>query len=83
MANDAFGADSVQLNAVAVTTQGTKGTASYNPLTGLFESYRSAVLYGSSPAAIDLLYPVAVALVLLAICLPLYRAEQRHLAKIL
>jgi ABC-type polysaccharide/polyol phosphate export permease len=54
-----------------------------NPLTGLFESYRSVVLYGSSPAAIDLLYPMAVALVLLALCLPLYRSEQRHLAKIL
>src|SRR5829696_570941 len=44
-----------------------------NPLTGLFESYRSVVLYGSSPAAIDLLYPVAVALVLLALCVPLFR----------
>ena len=54
-----------------------------NPLTGLFESYRSVVQYGSSPAAIDLLYPVAVALVLLALFLPLYRSEERHLAKIL
>ena len=30
-----------------------------NPLTGLFEAYRDVLLYGDSPAAWELLYPIA------------------------
>jgi ABC-type polysaccharide/polyol phosphate export permease len=53
-----------------------------NPLTGIFESYRSVLLYGTSPAPWELLYPTAVALALLALVVPLYRFEQRHFAKL-
>jgi lipopolysaccharide transport system permease protein len=52
-----------------------------NPLTGLFEAYRAALLYGHAPAAWQLLYPLAIAGVLFAAFFPIYRAEQRHLAK--
>src|SRR5262249_22298345 len=37
-----------------------------NPLTGLFESYRDALLYGRTPPAWELLYPLGCAVVLLA-----------------
>jgi ABC-type polysaccharide/polyol phosphate export permease len=32
-----------------------------NPLTGLFELYRDALLYGQSPPAWQILYPLAAA----------------------
>lgn len=54
-----------------------------NPLTGLFESYRHALLYANAPAAWELLYPLAISAALLAVFFPLYRAEQRHLAKMI
>lgn len=53
-----------------------------NPLTGLFESYRHVFLTGQSPAAWQLLYPVAIASVILAAFVPVYRAEQRQFAKV-
>jgi homopolymeric O-antigen transport system permease protein len=53
-----------------------------NPLTGIFEAYRDALLYGQAPAAWELLYPAGFALVVLALFLPAYRSEQRHLAKV-
>ena len=43
-----------------------------NPLTGLFESYRDVFLYGQSPAAWELLYPLAAAALLLVALVPLY-----------
>jgi len=52
-----------------------------NPLTGLFESYRSVLLYGHRPAAWQLLVPLAWTVGILAAVLPLYRSEQRQLAK--
>jgi len=54
-----------------------------NPLTGLFEAYRDALLYGHSPEAWELLFPLAAAAVLVAVFVPIYRSEQRHLAKVL
>jgi ABC-type polysaccharide/polyol phosphate export permease len=54
-----------------------------NPLTGLFESYRDALLYGQSPPVWQLLYPLGVALVLLVVFVPLYRREQWHMAKVI
>jgi lipopolysaccharide transport system permease protein len=54
-----------------------------NPLTGLFEALRHSVLYRSSPPAWELLYPLAVAVLILAISVPLYRREQQHFAKVL
>jgi lipopolysaccharide transport system permease protein len=53
-----------------------------NPLTGLFESFRDALLYGHAPAAWELLVPVAAAMLLLGVSLPAYRREQSHLAKL-
>jgi ABC-2 type transport system permease protein len=65
----------------------THGTANrllkLNPLTGLFEAYRDIFYYGHSPAAWEILYPLGVAVVLLAIFVPIYRREQRQFAKIL
>jgi lipopolysaccharide transport system permease protein len=54
-----------------------------NPLTGVFEAFRDALLYGHAPAAWELAYPTAFALCILALFLPLYRREQRHLAKVI
>jgi lipopolysaccharide transport system permease protein len=54
-----------------------------NPLTGLFEAFRAVLVDGHRPAAWQLLYPTVAALVVLAIALPLFRHEERHLAKVL
>jgi lipopolysaccharide transport system permease protein len=54
-----------------------------NPLTGLFEALRHAVLYRTSPPAWELLYPLAVSVLIVVLFLPLYMREQRHFAKVL
>jgi lipopolysaccharide transport system permease protein len=54
-----------------------------NPMTGLFESYRDVFLRGHSPAAWELLLPLGIALLLLAVFVPLYRTEQAQFAKVL
>ena len=54
-----------------------------NPLTGLFESIRHAVLFQSAPPPWELLYPLAFSVVLLLIFVPIYRREQPHFAKVL
>jgi len=53
-----------------------------NPLTGIFEGYRSVLLYGRRPSAWELLFPTAIALVVLAITLPIYVSEQKQFAKV-
>jgi ABC-2 type transport system permease protein len=53
-----------------------------NPLTGLFELYRHAVLYGNSPPAWEILYPLGIAAVIAAVGVPLYRRESPSLAKL-
>ena len=53
-----------------------------NPLTGIFEAYRSVLLYGHRPAAWQLLYPTVFAVGLLGLVVPLYRREQRQFAKL-
>ncbi len=53
-----------------------------NPLTGLFESFRSVFLYGESPAAWELLVPCAYAVVALALFAPLFRREGPQFAKL-
>ena len=64
----------------------TGGTASnllrLNPLTGLFEAYRDVFYYRQTPAAWEFLIPLAIASVLLALCVPIYRREQRQFAKV-
>lgn len=55
----------------------------FNPLTGIFESFRDVFLYGQAPAAWELLSPLAAAALILAIALPLYRREQPEMAKLI
>lgn len=54
-----------------------------NPVTGLFEAFRDALLYGQAPAAWELLYPLAFGAVLLAVFGPLYAREQGQVAKLI
>jgi lipopolysaccharide transport system permease protein len=54
-----------------------------NPLGGIFEAYRSVLLYGETPALWELLYPLGTALVVAAIFVPIYRREQRHFTKVI
>jgi lipopolysaccharide transport system permease protein len=54
-----------------------------NPMTGLFEAYRDAFLYGRGPAAWELLFPLTAAVVLLMVFVPLYYSEQRQFAKVI
>jgi lipopolysaccharide transport system permease protein len=67
---------------LAETSEDARVLLQLNPLTGLFEAYRDMFLYGRSPSASELLYPLACALVLLAVSLPVYRREQREFAKV-
>jgi lipopolysaccharide transport system permease protein len=61
----------------------TQDLVKINPLTGLFEAYRDALLYGQAPEAWELLVPLTAAALLAAVFVPMYRSEQRHLAKVL
>jgi ABC-type polysaccharide/polyol phosphate export permease len=54
-----------------------------NPLTGLFELYRDALLYGHSPHAWQILYPLVAAALVLGLVLPVYRREQPWLTKLI
>jgi ABC-type polysaccharide/polyol phosphate export permease len=54
-----------------------------NPLTGLFEAFRSIVLRGEAPRVWELAFPLAWALVLMSFALPLYIREQSQFAKVL
>jgi lipopolysaccharide transport system permease protein len=69
----------VALNEIAGTT---RDLMPVNPLTGIFESFRDALLYGRSPPAWELLVPLMTAALVLAVFLPLYRREQAALAKL-
>ncbi len=53
-----------------------------NPLTGLFESYRSALLEGHPAHAWQFGYPLAWAVAFFGLALPLYVSEQRQFAKV-
>ena len=55
----------------------------FNPLSGIFEGFRSILLYGHAPALWEVMVPLAYAAVLLAIFVPIYRREQRHFAKLI
>jgi lipopolysaccharide transport system permease protein len=54
----------------------------FNPLSGMFESYRSVFLDGHAPAAWELLYPLAIASLILLVFVPLYSSEQTQFAKV-
>jgi lipopolysaccharide transport system permease protein len=64
------------------TREGIRNLLKINPMTGLFEGYRSVFMFGTRPAAWQLLVPLAAAAILLAVFVPLYRSEQRHFAKV-
>lgn len=53
-----------------------------NPLTGLFEAFRDVALRGAVPVAWELAYPLAFGAVVLALTLPLWRADEPHFAKV-
>ncbi len=53
-----------------------------NPLTGLFEAYRSAFLEGHPARAWQFGYPLAWAAVFFAAALPLYVREEKQFAKV-
>jgi homopolymeric O-antigen transport system permease protein len=53
-----------------------------NPLTGLFEAFRSILLYGHRPAAWQLVYPLVFSLIALALFVPIYRRDEAQFAKI-
>ncbi|HEX8743533.1 MAG TPA: hypothetical protein VF712_10390 [Thermoleophilaceae bacterium] len=59
-----------------------EGLVRLNPLTGVFEAYRDALLYGRAPEAWKLLWPLAVAAVVAAIFVPVFRRDQAQLAKV-
>lgn len=61
----------------------TNGLVRLNPLTGLFELMRHAVLYRSSPPAWEVLYPLVVAAALLVVFVPIYMREHAHFAKVI
>jgi ABC-type polysaccharide/polyol phosphate export permease len=65
------------------TNPGIRNLLRLNPMTGLFEAYRDAFLFGRAPAAWELLVPLASAVLLLIIFVPVYRVEQRQFAKVI
>jgi lipopolysaccharide transport system permease protein len=54
-----------------------------NPLSGLMEAYRDVFLYGRSPDAWELLYPLSLAALIAVVFVPTYRGEQRQFAKVM
>jgi homopolymeric O-antigen transport system permease protein len=52
-----------------------------NPLSGVFDAFRAILIAGRRPSAVDLLYPLAAGLVLLALGLVVYRWRAPHFPK--
>ncbi|MEX2457750.1 MAG: hypothetical protein WD770_02045 [Actinomycetota bacterium] len=52
-----------------------------NPLSGLFDAVRAVIINGRPPKAIDLLYPLAFGLVVLAVGAAVYRSRESQFAK--
>lgn len=67
--------------ALAEVPENVRDWVVFNPLTGLFESFRHVFLYGDSPEFWQLAYPTVLGVVLMLAFVPLYRREQRHFAK--
>lgn len=53
-----------------------------NPLTGIFEAYRSVLAYGEAPALWELAFPLAFSVVVVGCLAPILRREAPHLAKV-
>jgi lipopolysaccharide transport system permease protein len=71
------------LVALAEVSDDVRSWIIFNPLTGLFESFRHVFLYGDSPELWHLAYPAVTGVLLTLLFVPLYRREQRHFAKLL
>jgi lipopolysaccharide transport system permease protein len=54
-----------------------------NPLTGLFEAFRDALLYGQAPQWWELVYPTVFGVLLIAVVYPVWRRDAPHFAKVL
>jgi lipopolysaccharide transport system permease protein len=67
---------------LAATSAKSREILRFNPLTGMFEAYRSVFVYGHAPAAWELLYPFVIATALLFVFIPIYGSEQREFAKV-
>ena len=67
---------------LAASGGGVDNTLRLNPLTGLFELYRSVLMFGETPPLWEFAYPLALSAVLLAMFVPVYRSEQRQFAKV-
>jgi ABC-type polysaccharide/polyol phosphate export permease len=67
---------------LAASGAGVDNTLRLNPLTGLFELYRSVLMFGETPPLWEFAYPLTLSVVLLAAFVPLYRSEQRQFAKV-
>jgi lipopolysaccharide transport system permease protein len=67
---------------LTATSSAAREILRFNPLTGLFEAYRSIFLDGHAPAAWELLYPFAIATGILLVFVPMYSSEQREFAKV-
>lgn len=70
------------LVALDETEEGVQDLLKLNPMSGLFEAYRDVFLNGQRPAAWEFAVPIVAAALLLAVFVPLYRAEQRQFAKV-
>jgi ABC-type polysaccharide/polyol phosphate export permease len=68
---------------LAEITGRTQDLIKLNPLTGLFEAYRSVLVDGSAPALWEVGVPLTAAAVVAAVFVPVYRSEEIHLAKTL
>lgn len=53
-----------------------------NPMTGIFESLRAVLINRAWPAGIDLLYPIAAGLILVALGLVVFRRHEQQLARL-
>lgn len=55
----------------------------FNPLTGIFEGYRSALIYDTAPTIWQMANPIGFAILVAAIFVPIYRREQHQFAKVI
>ncbi len=67
---------------LAATSSKSRDILRFNPLSGMFEAYRSVFLDGHAPAAWELLYPFVIATAILLVFVPVYASEQREFAKV-
>nr|MBA3844638.1 hypothetical protein [Actinomycetota bacterium] len=53
-----------------------------NPFTAIFESYREVLMFGTAPQVWEIVYPLVLSAVVIALFLPLFLREQRQFAKV-